>query len=230
MIGTSTAEYIFIRGCILILHNIAPASLLYSALLLSPLPTSLSIHSLPLPIKAWLVAEATFFTVFFLPYKYYLQSPANHPELPPREGRAELFERCNATVEDPEEYLSQWFLGAQKEHIKRDNVKEFVRWAFLNSEQAKSENEDEVEGYVNGMEKLLGRDILPGKGGAKSLRLTVDKVDCLHRSLLWYFVCYSLPLLRFEMLTYSLTVCLGGRYYNVLVDAIQWLPLPPRFS
>ena len=54
---------------------------------------------------------------------------------------------------------------------------------------------------MNAMEKLLGRDIPPGKGDAKSLRLIVDKVDCLHRSLLWYFVCYSLPFLKFEMLT-----------------------------
>jgi hypothetical protein len=201
MIGTSVAEYIFIRGCILFLHNIAPTSLLYCALLLYPLPMTFSVCRLPLPVEAWLVAEATFFTIFFLPYKYHLQSPAIHPELPSREGRAELFERCNATVEDPEKYLSQWFLGAQEEHIKRDNVKEFIRWAFLNSGQAKTEDEDEVEGYMNAMEKLLGRDILPGKGGAKSLRLTVDKVDCLHRSLLWYFVCYSLPILKFEMLT-----------------------------
>ena len=41
-------------------------------------------------------------------------------------------------VEDPEKYLSQWFLGEQEEHIKRDNVKEFIRWVFLNSGQAKS--------------------------------------------------------------------------------------------
>jgi hypothetical protein len=200
MIGTSTAEYIFIRSCILFLHNIAPASLLYCAFLLCPLPTALSVYGLPLPIKAWLVAEATFFIVFFLPYKYHLQSPAIHPALPSREERAKLFERCNATVKDPEKYLSQWFLGAQEEQIKRENVKEFIRWAFLNTEQTKNEDEAEVEGYVKAMEKLLGRDLPSGKGNAKSLRLTVDKVDCLHRSILWYFVCYSLAVLQLEIL------------------------------
>ena len=104
-------------------------------------------------------------------------------------------------MKDPEKYLSQWFLGAKEEHIKRENVKEFVRWAFLNTGKAENEYEDEVEGYVNAMEKLLGRDIPPGKGSAKSLRLTVDKVDCLHRSLLWYLVRYSLVILKLEMLT-----------------------------
>ena len=93
-------------------------------------------------------------------------------------------------MKDPEKYLRQWFLGAREEQIRRENVKEFMRWAFLNTGRAKSEDEDEdeIEGYVKAMEKLLGRDIPPGKGSARSLRLTVDKVDCLHRSLLWYLV------------------------------------------
>jgi hypothetical protein len=209
MIGTSISEYIFIRGCIFFLHNIAPASLLYSAFLLC-LPTRHHTYRLPLPIEAWLVAEATFFAVFFLPYKCYLQSPTLHPELPSREDRLRLFERCNATVEDPEKYLSQWFLGAHKGQIKRENVKEFIRWAFLNTEQTKSEDEDEVEGYVKAMEKLLGRDIPAGRGSATSLRLTVDKVDCLHRSLLWYFVCYPLPTPKLESLMSLLLHSVSG--------------------
>jgi len=135
------------------------------------------------------VAEAAFFTIFFLPYKYYLQRPAIHPELPSREERARLFKLCNDTVEDPERYLSQWFLGADGGQVKRENVKEFLRWAFLNAGQEEHavEDEGEVDDYVNAIEKLLGRDIPAGKGNARSLRLTVDKVDCLHRSLLWYF-------------------------------------------
>jgi len=125
---------------------------------------------------------------------YLLQRPAIHPELPSREERARLFKRCNTTVENPEKYLSQWFLGAEEGHIKRENVKEFIRWAFLNAGPAVNEDEDEreVESYISALEKLLGRDIPLGKGSAKSLRLTMDKVDCLHRSLLWYLVWYSL--------------------------------------
>jgi hypothetical protein len=48
----------------------------------------------------------------------------------------------------------------------------------------KSNDEDEVEGYIKGVEKLLGTDIPLGKGRAKSLRLIVYKVDYLHCSLL----------------------------------------------
>jgi len=187
MIGPSVAEYIFIRCCIIFLHSIAPASLLY-CLLLCSLPPAFSVSRLPASIEAWLVAEAAFFTIFFLPYKYYLQRPALHPELPSREERARLFKLCNDTVEDPERYLSQWFRGADGAQVKRENVKEFLRWAFLNAGQAEHAVEDvgEVDGYVTAIEKLLGRDIPSGKGSARSLRLTVDKVDCLHRSLLWY--------------------------------------------
>ena len=121
-------------------------------------------------------------------------------------------------MKDPEKYLSQWFLGAKEENIKRENVKEFVRWAFLNAGQAENEDGDEgeVEGYVEAMGKLLGRDIPAGKGSAKSLRLTVDKVDCLHRSLLWYLVCYCLVILKLEMLTLLFLQCV------CVVDTIMY--------
>ncbi|KAE9366733.1 hypothetical protein N431DRAFT_515263 [Stipitochalara longipes BDJ] len=182
MIGTSTAEHIFIRSCILFLHNIAPASLFY-CLLLYLLPTALSVY-----------VYLPFFTIFFLPYKYHLQRPAIHPELPSREERAKLFKRCNTT-----------FLGAEEGHIKRENVKEFIRWAFLNAGQAENEDEDkgEVEGYVDAMEKLLGRDIPLGKVSAKGLRLTVDKVDCLHRSLLWYLCVFVVDTIMFWSMLYN---------------------------
>ncbi len=189
MIGTSTPEYIFIRGCIIFLHYIAPVSLLYCVLLLYRLlPSTLCVNRAPLPIEAWLISEAVFFTVIFLPHKYHLQRPAIHPELPSRAERQELFRRCNTNVKDPEKYLRQWFLGAKKESIKRENLKEFIRWAFLNTEEVKEEDEDEVEGYVGATEKLLERDLPSGKGRARSLRLTLDRVDFLHRSLLWYLV------------------------------------------
>ncbi|KFY90738.1 hypothetical protein V500_04985, partial [Pseudogymnoascus sp. VKM F-4518 (FW-2643)] len=208
MIGTSTAEYIFIRSCTLFLHNIAPVSLLYCVLLLHSLPTAFYINRLPLPIETWLVAEAAFFTVFFLPYRWYLQRSAIHPKLLRQEERAKLFERCNATVKDPEKYLSKWFLGAKVEHIKRENVKEFFRWAFLNTGQTNNEDKEEIEGYVKTMEKLLGRNIPLGKGSARSIRLTLDKVDCLHRSLLWYLcVCVV------DTITYC-TMLHNGFYFH----------------
>jgi hypothetical protein len=40
------------------------------------------------------------------------------------------------------------------------------------------------------MEKLLGRKLEAGMGNAKCLRLTLDKVDMLHQSLMQYLVSF----------------------------------------
>lgn len=193
MIGNSTTDYIFIRFWILLLHNVVLISLGYcSLLLLSPLfPPTLHAYRLPLPIEIWLLAETAFYTVFYLPYNYRLQRPAIHPERMSREEREALFTRCFSNVPDPQKFLSTWFLGAEIEDIKRDNLKEFILWAFFNTgHEAAPEDEDEIEGYIRRIEKMLGREIPPGRGSIKCLKLSLDKVDFLHRSLLWYFVCY----------------------------------------
>jgi hypothetical protein len=190
MIGNSTIEYIILRAFILFLHNIAPTSLLYSALLIVSflLDQNPYAYRLPFPTEVWLLSEAAFYTVVFLPYERYLQRAAIHPEPLSTEERAKLFGRCNINVSDPEKYIRQWLLGAKVNDIKRENVKEFIRWAFWNTGDVLQRDEDEVEDYLIALEKLLGRSIQHGKGSAKSLRLTLDKVNCSHRSLFWYLV------------------------------------------
>jgi hypothetical protein len=109
----------------------------------------------------------------------------------PREERKKLFKRCLSTVTDPEKYLSQWFRGASKADIRQENVREFIRWAFFNAKEVADDEEEEVENYLQETEKLLGREIPPGRGKAKSLRVTLDSVGCSYRSLFWYFVSHS---------------------------------------
>lgn len=83
--------------------------------------------------------------------------------------------------------------------IKRENVKEFFTWAFFNRGGPPGDDDEELEEYVSTAEKLLGRTIEPGRGNSNALRLTLDRVDMLHRSLAWYSVCspghYTMPLL-----------------------------------
>jgi len=205
MIGTSTIEYIILRACILFLHNIAPTSLLYSALFLVSFLLDQNPHAyrLPFPIEVWLLSEAAFYTVVFLPYESYLQRAAIHPEPLSQEERANLFARCNINVSDPEKYIRQWLLGANVNDIKRENVKEFIRWAFWNAGDVLQRDEDEVEDYVRALEKLLGRSIPHGKGSAKSLRLTLDKVNCSHRSLFWYLCVSVVDTITFCSLLYN---------------------------
>jgi len=147
----------------------------------------------PLIIETIAIAETLFFLCVYLPYSIYLQNEAVHPPPPAREERQELFRLCNENIEDPEAYLQKWFLGAPLSEIKRENVKDFLLWAFFNRGGPPGDDDEELEEYVFATEKLLGKPIQEGRGNAKCLRLTLDRVDMLHRSLVWYIVWHRSP-------------------------------------
>lgn len=50
--------------------------------------------------------------------------------------------------------------------------------------------DEELQEYTGEMEGLLGRKLEDGRGNAKCLRLTLEQVDMLHRSLIWYLVSF----------------------------------------
>ncbi|KAJ9644108.1 hypothetical protein H2201_007083 [Coniosporium apollinis] len=202
MIGTSLWEYIFIRACAIGLHFIAPLSLLYCSIVLFLRAIGIHDYRYPLILEIWLLAETAFFLFVYLPFNYYLQRAATHPELPPREGRRELFRQCHDNVPDPQRYLSKWFLNAPIEEIKRENVKEFLRWAFLNKSEIDAADEEELNEYVEGLEKLVGRRFEKGRGEAKCLRLTLDRVNMLHRSLAWYMCVFVVDTLTYLRMLY----------------------------
>jgi hypothetical protein len=58
----------------------------------------------------------------------------------------------------------------------------------LNTGGHTPEYNDELEEYASEMEKVLGRRFECGCGSAKCLRLTLYKVEMLHRSLTWYLI------------------------------------------
>jgi hypothetical protein len=191
MIGTSKLELFFIKTCILGLHYLAPICMLYVVFVIAVYGLKATRYPVPLAIEAVAVAEALFYLVVYLPYRYYLQREAIHPPAPSRAEREELFELCNANIPDPTEYLRKWFLGAELKDIKRENLREFLLWAFFNRRGEPGEDAEELEGYVNETEKLLGQKIEEGRGSAVALRTTMGEVDMLHRSLTWY--CVSFP-------------------------------------
>ena len=65
---------------------------------------------------------------------------------------------------------------------------EFFAWAFLNKAKYGLADEEELEEYITELEQTLGRQLEPGRGRAKSLRVTVDPVRTVYRSIFWYFV------------------------------------------
>lgn len=181
MIGNSTFEYVWVVSWASILHSISPVCVLYCILAacLSKLPRY------PLYLA---IPETIFYVLTHFYRKHHIQRPAAHPPLASREERDDLFDRCLDTTPDVEQYISKWFLDAPLSDIRRENVKEFFRWAFLNADAADPDYDDEVESYVKKLEGRIGREFRPGRSDVKSLRLTLDKVNALHRSLIWYMV------------------------------------------
>jgi hypothetical protein len=73
------------------------------------------------------------------------------------------------------------------EHIKRDNIKDFIRWAFFNpkyAEEQQEQQEKEVKTYTREVEELIGRTLPPGKTEVKHLRQCLHKLNLSHQSLL----------------------------------------------
>lgn len=190
MIGTSWWEYLFIRSCIIFLHYIVPLGSVYCVLLLLIHPSS---YRIPVNLEIWAFAE-TLFVLLYLPRYYSSQCKAAHPPLPSRRERRTLFDKCHESVQDPERYLAKWFKDAPSSEIRRENVKEFFCWAFLNKSSFGILDDDELEEYATEMEKALGKSLPPGRGNATSLRLTLDRVKTLHRPLLWYLVSLELKM------------------------------------
>lgn len=188
MIGTSWAEYVFIRLCILHLHSLTPLCVLYCIFVVACYGFKATPYRFPRVVEAIAAAETLFYVLVYLPYRHFLQRDAVHPPVLSREERRDLFNLCHDNVTDPEGYFEKWFEGADIREIKRDNVKEFFLWAFFNRGGPPGDDDEELEEYISAAEKLMGIQLEPGRGKARALRLTLDRVDMLHRSLTWYSV------------------------------------------
>ncbi|KAF2998469.1 hypothetical protein E8E13_002186 [Curvularia kusanoi] len=214
MIGTSIPQYIFIRLCIFALRLITPLSIFYVSFSLAEHPTSAGGRFL----LTWSVIEAAFWPLVYIPRKRALQAAAQHPPLLEKEERKALFWKIWDYIPHPEYYISRWFLGARPGEVRRDNVKEFFEWALLNrgtetedelvrraqeDPEAKIEEEAELKEYVDGIETMLGRPLLPGRGPAKSLRLTIDEVNMRHRPVVWYLIVMLVDTLTAAYLRYN---------------------------
>ncbi|EEU33859.1 uncharacterized protein NECHADRAFT_101054 [Fusarium vanettenii 77-13-4] len=144
MVETSVWDYVFIRTCIFLLHLIAPLSVAYS---LVGWLVHIPLHA-PRILKIWLALEAAFYLLVYLPRKAYLQRAATHPTIASRNDRQRLFWRCHGNIPDPDRFLTKWFRDAPAAEIKRENVKDFYRWAFLNTAEPDPAYDEELEEEV----------------------------------------------------------------------------------
>ncbi|ROV91536.1 hypothetical protein VMCG_09454 [Cytospora schulzeri] len=148
--------------------------------------TYLPVIVLFLPYPFWIIApiESLYYLFVFRPFQSRLLHAAKHP--PQEIDRAATFQRCLENIPDPERYLSLWALGADIKDIKRDNVRDFLLWAFFDREESSPDIEHELETYIVKTEEQLGRPLEPGYGSARHVRLTFDQVPHRYRSFVWY--------------------------------------------
>src|SRR5436189_1868549 len=102
MIGTSTAEYVWIKSWIIILHSIAPLCVTY-CILTTSLPSFLRLSKC---FEYWAFAETIFYFLTYLYQKNQLQRPALHPPPPSKEERHKLFKLCQDSTQNHERYIS----------------------------------------------------------------------------------------------------------------------------
>ncbi|KAK5123816.1 hypothetical protein LTR85_002452 [Meristemomyces frigidus] len=235
MLNDTRSEYFAIRLVIIILSVVGPLCTAYTATLLRRWFVSTKGPSLDFIAKtAWenaqwsnltlfqwyCVAEACFY-LFFLWYRTHLQREAIHPPLWSKEDRRELFEKLVAEIHDPEKFLSGWFRGANVEDIGREDVKGFAGWAFFEGRNTE-EDAEELEEITAKMEERMGRTFKPGKGTAKSLKLTLDPIEMETRCLLWYSIIMLVDTVaHIRMLRY------GMKYYSTMDSTFKVFPPRP---
>ncbi|PHH68625.1 hypothetical protein CDD82_404 [Ophiocordyceps australis] len=198
MIGTSRGELIFIRLCIAYFRY---TPLVYAAALLvvnTVFRASPWHHGVATTLGTLLAAELLFYLTIHIPYTRRLHLAAVHPPpLTPAE-RSSLFYQCTNSIPDPERYLRWWFLGSEISDIHKDNLRDFLRWAFFETgtehECAHLPHQEDIteqlEEFVVASEKRLGYPLRPGRGKAKCLRLTLEHVHTTYRGLAWYVIVF----------------------------------------
>jgi hypothetical protein len=112
-----------------------------------------------------------------------------------KEERRRIFAKCiaaeNTSSIAPYPYPTGWFFP--KNTIpKREDVIDWLLWALFSTTRLDGlveEHKEEIDGYIEEIEKLLGTRLVPGTdSGVRSLRITLDPVTMLHRPLIWYSV------------------------------------------
>lgn len=216
MIGTSLAEWIFIRCSIIVLRY---NPLIYIALLLAlfvQYGSSAKYFILSQILLALLVAEALFFLCIYLPRTRKLKKKAQHPPQMSYEQRQDLFRRCLGSLQDTEAYVRGWFLGADMTDVWRENLRDFFLWGFfeLRSEEMDFESESaqavvqETDAYIDAVQSQLGYKLQSGRGPATSFRLTFDPIHTTYRGLAWYSI-----VLIVDQLTHLLMWWHGFTFY-----------------
>lgn len=208
MIGESTTALVLIRAAIVSLRAIAPLSFVYWTLVvLSPVLSS--VVSLPFPILfSWSTLNVLVWTIRLITGNeiwFYFWSQAKVRQYQIRseqdtgftpEERARLFRQVMGGIDDPRKFVSGWFKGADVDQVYRENIAEWLLWAFFNKHSREEYLNDaenpttiEVHKYVDQFAQETGISARPGYNPAITcIRLNSDPVNTIHRPALVYLV------------------------------------------
>ncbi|KAK6081212.1 hypothetical protein SCUP234_04865 [Seiridium cupressi] len=132
--------------------------------------------------------EVLWYLLWFLPYKAHLQRPGLLMAPTTRAQRKALIEMSLDQVPDVRLFVRKWFNNAHLDEIYRDDVKDWLLWALWGTDSEAGIEADELEEYIVIAEEK-GKLTLPkGRAGAKPIRLNLDPVQMLHKSLLFYTI------------------------------------------
>lgn len=227
MIGTSLPEYIFIRICIFLLQYTTPLCIA-CLVLLAMFHGFWAAVSGPIGITlvAYCLVDTLYTILIYIPHNRRLTEEAKHPPSLAREDRRALFRRCFENVPDVRRYLQMWFLGADESEMRRDNVRDFVLWAFFDLWPGQESKEDaaELDEYIDNIENRLGRRLEPGRGKAESLRLTLDEVETRYRSVVWYLIVGLVDFVSHCRLAWN------GFHYHAQQSSTILSVIPPRLQ
>jgi hypothetical protein len=184
MLPNTLAARLFIQSSICLLRAFTPCCLLYVTTSLF-LPSH-RYRSLALDILA--VVESIFFLAVYIPRKHILQRPCQRRVVATEAERDVLFEKWWTTTTDPAAFVSLWFKGYPLHDIRRDDVKDWLSWAFLNTRCASPVNDAELERYLERTERVINHHFTAGSGKHQAMRPTSDRIKMQHRSLTFYAV------------------------------------------
>ncbi|KAJ4163608.1 hypothetical protein LMH87_005327 [Akanthomyces muscarius] len=229
MIGNSPPEWALIQVSVII-FRFTPLFYLLPLLALSAYsiydPFATPHHTAQAVLIGLLLAEAVFYVFLYRPQlRVAATTEAVYPKALTKAERQALFQQCLAHAHDTALYLRGWFLNAPLDDIRRDNVREFLLWAFFETsdEDAAAAHNAELDGYVATLEDRMGRRFAPGRGTARSLRLTLEPVTTAYRSLAWYVV-----IALVDGVTHAFLRAHGFRFYGRSSAAEVRATFPPR--
>ena len=221
MLDDTWPQYLFLRFVILVFQYLGPSCLVYSTWIVYNSWPQWSVTS---AFRGWCAAESLFL-LFFLWYRIHLQREAVHPPLRSKRKRKALFTKVRSEIRDPEKFFGGWFRGAKVEDIGREEMKNLLSWSFWDGRADVTPggvDEEEMNYYLNKVEKMMRIPFKPGRGTAKPLMLTLDPIVMECRTLLWYGI-----IMLADTVTHVLMRRTGFQYFKTTSTSLTVCPPRP---